>query len=97
MRIACVVDENIETAERSDGMRDHRLDVGAFGNVAMACQRVLADSARNISSTVAVEVGDDNLRAFSSEKLGNAAPKAGRRSGNDCDFIFEAHRGRPHI
>src|SRR3712207_8401522 len=67
VRDAGIVDHDVDPAMRIECGLHHRLDVGAFRDVALDMDRLaalLGDDVGDAFGAVAVDVADDDLRAF---------------------------------
>jgi hypothetical protein len=86
---AGVVDHDVDAAEGFHRRGDHGIDIGLPGNVAYDVDGRGPDPFRDVASTLAIEIGDDDLGAFLGKEFSDPASKAGGDTGDDCDFVSE--------
>src|SRR6185437_9350136 len=89
-----VVNENIQATEVTDGLVDCVLALRADANVSWH-EDAIASAASNcadyLTSPLLIAPGDGNSGPFTREKKGGGFTDAGGGTGNQSDFIFEAH------
>ncbi len=93
MRIAGIVDHDVDAAESLHGDVHHLVEFGFLGHVGLDADGVFADLACHPLRAAEVDIGDDDLRALLSEALGHPLPETGRRTGDDGDLVFQSHAG----
>ena len=84
-----VVAHDVEPAEALDREVDHGLDLVGVGDVGLLERGRRAELRRQRLAAVAVDVGDDDLRAFLDEQLDDAAAQPAGATGDDRDLPRE--------
>ena len=88
MRIARIVDHDVEPAERLLGGCHHRLGIGASRNVGAERDGALTDLIAHRLGALPVQVGDHHARALAHEMLDDGTTKARCGAGDDSGFPF---------
>jgi hypothetical protein len=96
-RVAGVVDDDVELAERVDRRRDERLRHARLGQVAAVHRRLARDLVSDLRREVRVQVVDHDLRAVLGQQLSGGAADPARRAGHDRDLPVEDSHCRDDI
>jgi hypothetical protein len=95
---ARVVEEHVEFAERALGLVDHVRAVGVLGDIGPDELRAAACFLHALHGVVAgrlARVDDDDARAFGGEQERRLAADAAAGTGDQRDFVGEAHEMTP--
>jgi hypothetical protein len=88
MRVAGIVDHDVDPAESAFGSIDHGLDVRLDGDIRGNGDRRCADLAGDALGALGIEIGDDDSRALFGKAHRHALAEAGSGTGYDGDLVF---------
>jgi hypothetical protein len=97
---ASVVEHDIDPAEIGNRQRDHRGDVGLFGDIGANEADRLAESAfcrqrHRLHPRILVVIGDDDRCAFIKKAQRGRTAHPARAAGDNCHFVLESHAWKP--
>ena len=96
MRVAGIVDHDVDAAECVGGCGNHGVDVILSRNVDGDGNGLVPDLASHTFRADSVDVGDDDAGALLGEPFRDPLAETGRCAGDDCDLAFQSgHASHP--